>query len=156
MPPSLARARVSHIGLATGLRVRREAELRAGASFARRSGYGSKISRKSIPTEGKNELGSPCRGSDRESGTCMALGGEQLTELIYGSLPGRRFTQDSPVMPDVWLAYAQSAEPVGLLLTPHTGATPGALAAELHDRLAEERRAAARVAQSDTYVVADL
>ena len=82
----------------------------------------------------------------------MALGGEQLTELIYGSLPGRRFTQDSPVMPDVWLAYAQSAEPVDLLLTPHAGANPGALAAELDDRVPEE----ARVAHSDTYVVAEL
>jgi serine protease AprX len=82
----------------------------------------------------------------------MALGGEQLTELIYGSLPGRRFTQDSPVMPDVWLAYAQRAEPVDLLLTPQAGTSPGALAAELHERVPEE----ARVAQSDTYVVAEL
>jgi serine protease AprX len=82
----------------------------------------------------------------------MALSGEQLTDLIYGSLPGRRFTQDSPVMPDVWLAYAQSAKPVDLLLTPHAGTNPGALAAELDDRVPEE----ARVAHSDTYVVAEL
>lgn len=82
----------------------------------------------------------------------MALGGEQLKELIYGSLPGRRFTQDSPVMPDVWLAYAQGTEPVDLLLTPHAGTNPGALAAELNDRVPED----ARVAHSDTYVVAKL
>ena len=82
----------------------------------------------------------------------MALGGDQLKELIYGSLPGRRFTQDSPVMPDVWLAYAQGAEPVDLLLTPHAGTNPGALAAELNDRVPED----ARVAHSDTYVVAKL
>ena len=64
----------------------------------------------------------------------MALTGSELQELIYGAGPGRRFTQDSPVMPDVWLAYGQSPEPVDLLLTPHTGTTPGALAAELQAR----------------------
>ena len=45
----------------------------------------------------------------------MALSGSELQELIYGAGPGRRFTQDSPVMPDVWLAYGQSPEPVDLL-----------------------------------------
>ena len=55
-------------------------------------------------------------------------------------------------MPDVWLAYGQSPEPVDLLLTPHTGTTPGALAAELQARLSQ----GARVAHSDTYVVARL
>jgi hypothetical protein len=55
-------------------------------------------------------------------------------------------------MPDVWLAYGQSPGPVDLLLTPHTGTTPGALAAELQARLPK----GARVAPSDTYVVAQL
>ena len=82
----------------------------------------------------------------------MALSGSELQELIYGAGPGRRFTQDSPVMPDVWLAYGQSPEPVDLLLTPHTGTTPGALASELQARLSK----GARVAHSDTYVVARL
>src|SRR4029077_12846799 len=105
----------------------------------------------------------------------MALTGSELQELIYGAGPGRRFTQDSPVMPDVWLAYGQTTEPVDLLLspdtrtnpatpaatppapvdlllTPHTGTTPGALAAELQARLSNS----ARVAHSDTYVVARL
>jgi hypothetical protein len=82
----------------------------------------------------------------------MALTSGELQELIYGAGPGRRFTQDSPVMPDVWLAYGQTTEPVDLLLTPHTGTTPGALAAELQARLPNS----ARVAHSDTYVVAKL
>jgi serine protease AprX len=82
----------------------------------------------------------------------MPLTSGELQELIYGAGPGRRFTQDSPVMPDVWLAYGQTTDPVDLLLTPHTGATPGALAAELQARLANS----ARVAHSDTYVVAKL
>ena len=82
----------------------------------------------------------------------MGLTSSELQELIYGAGPGRRFTQDSPVMPDVWLAYGQSPDPVDLLLTPHTGTTPGALAAELQARLSK----GARVAHSDTYVVARL
>jgi serine protease AprX len=82
----------------------------------------------------------------------MALTSGELQELIYGAGAGRRFTQDSPVMPDVWLAYGQTTEPVDLLLAPHTGTSPGALAAELQARLPNS----ARVAHSDTYVVAKL
>jgi serine protease AprX len=82
----------------------------------------------------------------------MALTSGELQDLIYGAGPGRRFTQDSPVMPDVWLAYGQTTGPVDLLLTPHTGTTPAALAAELQARLSNS----ARVAHSDTYVVAKL
>jgi hypothetical protein len=82
----------------------------------------------------------------------MALTSGELQELIYGAGPGRRFTQDSPVMPDVWLAYGQTTGPVDLLLTPHTGTSPGMLAAELQARLPNS----ARVALSDTYVVARL
>jgi serine protease AprX len=82
----------------------------------------------------------------------MVLTSGELQDLIYGAGPGRRFTQDSPVMPDVWLAYGQTTGPVDLLLTPHTGTTPAALAAELQARLSNS----ARVAHSDTYVVAKL
>ncbi len=78
----------------------------------------------------------------------MALSSEQLQDLIYGSQPGRRFTQDSPVMPDVWLEYAKAGK-ADLLLTPYTGAAPGELASELH-----RRTESARVAHSDAYVVA--
>ncbi len=82
----------------------------------------------------------------------MGLSGDDLQSLIYGTGPSRRYTQDSPVMPDVWLAYGRD-DPgqVDLLLTPHAGAAPGELAAQLHRRSSN-----ARVAQSDTYVVASL
>src|SRR5262245_10472596 len=80
----------------------------------------------------------------------MALSSEQLEKLIYESGPVRRFTQDSPVMPDVWLTYLRS-ERADLLLTPHTGAGPGELAKAIH-----EHTTGARVAHSDTYVVAEL
>src|SRR3954466_2013663 len=82
----------------------------------------------------------------------MALRDDEVQDLIFGTGQGRRYTQDSPVMPDVWLAYGR--DPVArldLLLTPHTGAAPGELAAELHRRTAR-----AEVAPSDTYVVAKL
>ena len=42
-----------------------------------------------------------------------------LERLIYQGLGNRRFTQDSPVLPDVWIHYGlQPNEPVDLLLTP--------------------------------------
>jgi serine protease AprX len=45
---------------------------------------------------------------------------EQLERWIYGVGQLRRFTQDSPVMPDVWIAYeAAPDEPRDLLLEPH-------------------------------------
>jgi hypothetical protein len=75
---------------------------------------------------------------------------EQVKDLIYGSLPGRRFTQDSRVMPDVWLKYAEQ-DRVDVLLTPHTGTSSGELAREIN-----VRTRGARVAHSDTYVVAEL
>ncbi len=82
----------------------------------------------------------------------MALRDDEVKELIFGTGRGRRYTQDSPVMPDVWLAYGRDDDVrVDLLLTPHTGAAPGELAAELHRRTSK-----AQVAQSDTYVVARL
>ena len=58
---------------------------------------------------------------------------EQVKDLIYGSLPGRRFTQDSRVMPDVWLKYAEQ-DRVDVLLTPHTGTSSGDLAREINVR----------------------
>jgi hypothetical protein len=94
----------------------------------------------------------------------MTLSADQLEQLIFGSRPGRRFTQDSPVMPDVWLAYGvDRANPADLLLTPHAGASEAELAAELHRRVgggagraAPDREGEARIAHSETYVVAEL
>jgi hypothetical protein len=46
---------------------------------------------------------------------------DQIEQLLYGSGPElRRFTQDFPVLPDVWIAYAADEAPsISLLLTPH-------------------------------------
>ena len=81
----------------------------------------------------------------------MPLSNDELETLIYGSGPGRRFTQDSPVMPDVWLEYGRTSDRVDLLLTPQIGTSTAALA-----QLVNAEASSARVASSDTYVVAAL
>ena len=81
----------------------------------------------------------------------MPLSNDELETLIYGSGPGRRFTQDSPVMPDVWLEYGRTSDRVDLLLTPQIGTSTAALA-----QFVNAEASSARVASSDTYVVAAL
>ncbi len=72
---------------------------------------------------------------------------EHLDELIFGGPMAQRFTQDSPVLPEVWLEFAQKGKAVDLLLTPFQSAsatyiTPGELSKVLRARLAAERRKA--------------
>lgn len=63
-----------------------------------------------------------------------------LKDLMYGRGPVKRFTQDSPVMPDVWLAYGERPkERIDLLLTPHIRSSAGELYAKLWQRLKEEK-----------------
>src|SRR5688572_14233428 len=75
----------------------------------------------------------------------MKLRREWLEELIFGKEVGRRFTQDSPVLPDVWIRFgleytaAMPSKPVDLLFTPHRTTTPAELAVALRRRLARER-----------------
>jgi hypothetical protein len=63
----------------------------------------------------------------------MKLKREEVISLIYGDGGVRRFTQDSPVLPDVWIAYAEApGEQQDLLLTPYLNParkpmTPGML-----------------------------
>ena len=72
----------------------------------------------------------------------MRLGHRQLEEVIFGKTGFRRFTQDSPILPDVWMAYGlDPSEPADLLLTPTWGAAPGKLSNDLADRLEAERAA---------------
>jgi len=89
----------------------------------------------------------------------MKLSREDVVNIVYGQTrsPIQRFTQDSPVLADVWIAFAENPlEPQDLLLTPyqstlalptsdHTvseGAllTPGLLARTLKQRLDAERK----------------
>jgi hypothetical protein len=61
-----------------------------------------------------------------------------LEELIFRIAPLRRFTQDSPVLPDVWFEYGRDpSRRVDLLLTPFRTASPGAVYREVRARLDE-------------------
>ena len=92
--------------------------------------------------------------------TTAGLTRDDVVRILYGDprSPIQRFTQDSPVLADVWIAYAERpGEPQDLLLTPfqrtlalpssgaasaETLSTPGSLARQLRERLSEERRSA--------------
>jgi serine protease AprX len=75
----------------------------------------------------------------------MSLVAKQIYQLLYEQGPIQRFTQDSPILPDVWLAFAE--DPDGqqdLLLTPyrrrggpHT--TPGHLSLVIQEGLRRNR-----------------
>ena len=83
-----------------------------------------------------------------------------LEQLMFGTGRVRRFTQDSPVLPDVWLEYAKgpgertSPPPaakdrkaedgafpaVKLLITPYRETSAGDVRSELRDRLKAQRK----------------
>lgn len=67
---------------------------------------------------------------------------EELEKLIYGHSGVRRFTQDSPVLPDVWLEFgANPTARVDLLLNPHfEDSSPGKVAQVVEERLAAEQK----------------
>jgi serine protease AprX len=104
-----------------------------------------------------------------------------LRRFVFQTFGRARRTQDSPVMPDVWLRYIRVAEKIAdstidrskarsdlvdLLLTPWSGVRPGQIAKRLRDRLnpsiaakqvragQNNRLATARIALSDSRVVA--
>jgi len=67
---------------------------------------------------------------------------------MFGTGTARRFTQDSPVLPDVWLQYVNEAADEGssehypavkLLLTPFRESGAGEVRRALHDRLLADR-----------------
>jgi subtilisin family serine protease len=71
----------------------------------------------------------------------MRIEREWLEELIFHTLGGRRFTQDSPVLPDVWIRYATSDnKPVDLLLTPDRKTSAAELADVVVARLKTYKR----------------
>src|ERR687890_181985 len=75
-----------------------------------------------------------------------------MEQLMFGTGRVRRFTQESPVLPDVWLEYAKGPSerptgepeksgpfpPVKLLLTPFRENHAGDIRRELRDRLGAE------------------
>src|SRR5215204_47388 len=82
----------------------------------------------------------PLTGVEERGGVrFMTLGKEELEELLLGPKRGRRFTQDSPVYPDVWLAYRDrpATDREDLLLEPHFRAPVGTLAKAVQERLGD-------------------
>ena len=70
----------------------------------------------------------------------MRVEREWLRRIVFGRDGTHRFTQDSPILPEVWLVgglrfCAEPEQRIDLLLTPHRAHTPAALAEELQYRL---------------------
>lgn len=62
-------------------------------------------------------------------------------KLIYQQSGVTRFTQDSPVLPDVWFAFGERPNGrVDLLLNPHINSSPGEIAHAIEDRLAVNKK----------------
>lgn len=75
----------------------------------------------------------------------MKIRREWFEDLVFGGEASRRWTQDSPVLPDVWLEYAAELDSdpfkrVDLLLTPHRDASAPELAKSLRSSLSKERQ----------------
>lgn len=93
-----------------------------------------------------------------------------LKKLVFGTAGGIRFTQDSPVMPDVWFAFGErrqerDLEPgrLDLLMVPRRGTSPTELADSVRTMLAAyagpDQEAAVpetRLAFDESYVVAEM
>lgn len=69
--------------------------------------------------------------------------GSLVYSLLYGAFSGRRFTQDSPVLPEVWLELARDpAAQVGTLSVPRKDLQAHELAEDLYHRLRKYREEA--------------
>lgn len=84
---------------------------------------------------------------------------DELTQWIFGSPEHRRFTQDSPVLPEVWLRYGEDpGARQDLLLTPDQHSSAALLMSALSERLLEEDAGKDRdehgLAYNEGYVVA--
>ena len=65
---------------------------------------------------------------------------KKILEVIFGDEKAQRFTQDSPILPEVWVKYfEEGVKPLDLLLNPHRESNPGVLCRELRIRLARDR-----------------
>ena len=89
----------------------------------------------------------------------MRLGRDTLNRLVLTSRERGRFTQDSPVMPDVWLELASTVQGrVDVLLTPEEESSPAELADDVRQRLRDRGLDPARaaIAYNRSYAVASL
>ncbi len=61
--------------------------------------------------------------------------------ILLGPAGDRRQLQDSPILGDVWIAYASEAHAQELLITPHRTKTAGIVANWIDDEVHEDRKA---------------
>lgn len=80
------------------------------------------------------------RQPSKTKSTTNSIQRDELELLIYRNAGPKRFTQDSPVMPDVWFEFGKNPNGrVDLLLNPHFEASPGRVAKLLEKRLLKEQ-----------------
>ncbi len=64
-----------------------------------------------------------------------------MEQLIFGGADNQRFTQDSPILPEVWLKFALHPDKArDLILIPNRTSNAGAFANDLNDRLRAYRK----------------
>ena len=87
----------------------------------------------------------------------MRLELRQLAPWVFGLGQLRRYTQDSPVMPDVWTAFGEDPDGrLDLLLEPHRDAGAGALALALNDTKLTPKKPVMKLAYNQSHVAAAL
>lgn len=87
----------------------------------------------------------------------MTLPPRRLAPWVFGLGQLRRYTQDSPVMPDVWMAYgAAPGKALDLLLEPHREAGAAGLAVALEATPKTPDRPSMRLAYNQSHVAAKL
>ena len=87
----------------------------------------------------------------------MTLPPRRLAPWVFGLGQLRRYTQDSPVMPDVWMAYgAAPGDPLDLLLEPHRDAGAAGLAVALEAAKKTPDRLSMGLAYNQSHVAARL
>lgn len=70
----------------------------------------------------------------------MRINEKALAEAIFGGTGVRRFSQDSPILPDVWMAYGNNPDKAAdLLLNPYLDEAPGKVSKVLSNRLKADR-----------------
>jgi hypothetical protein len=79
---------------------------------------------------------------------------EDLSRWLFGADRAQRFTQDSPILPEVWFRYGEASRwGVDLLLTPEAHTTAAQLARMLDEALDGH---SARLAYNESYVAVTL
>lgn len=72
--------------------------------------------------------------------TKVSIHQDLLLHILYGSPDGRRYTQDTPVLPEVWIQCARDiGQPVKGLIVPRYNHQAHHVAEELHERIQRYR-----------------